>query len=72
MYRKHQLSSYSAENFIIPSQIQLDENNRWVIMANLIPWTDFEEKYAKIFDDKLGAPALEGIKGKRKLGLSRT
>ncbi len=57
MYLKNQLSPISAKNFVIPNQIQLDENNLWVVMADLIPWQDFEQKYADIFDEKLGAPA---------------
>lgn len=57
MYLKTQESSISAKNFVIPNQIQLDENNRWVVMAELIPWEEFEDKYASIFDEKLGAPA---------------
>lgn len=57
MYPKNQPSSISAENFILPNQIPLDENNRWVIIASLIPWTEFEGEYADIFNEKLGAPA---------------
>ncbi len=57
MYLKNQLSSTNAKNFVLPNQIELDENNRWVVMANLIPWGEFEEEYANIFDEKLGAPA---------------
>ncbi len=57
MYLKTLQSSINAKKFVIPNQIQLDENNQWVIMANLIPWQDFEQKYADIFDEKLGAPA---------------
>ena len=58
MYRKQELSPISPEKFVLPSEVQLDENNRWVIMANLIPWLEFEQEYALIFDEKLGAPAL--------------
>ena len=57
MYFKNQQSSIKPQNFILPNQIQLDENNRWVIMANLIPWTEFEEEYANIFNENNGAPA---------------
>ncbi len=57
MYLKTLQSSISAKKFVIPNEIQLDENNQWVIMADLIPWQDFEQKYADIFDEKLGAPA---------------
>jgi hypothetical protein len=57
MYLNYLPSSTNARNFIIPNQIQLDENNRWVIMANLIPWQEFEQEYASIFQEQLGAPA---------------
>ncbi len=57
MYLKTLQSSISAKKFVIPNEIQLDENNQWVIMANLIPWQDFEQKYSDIFAKKLGAPA---------------
>ncbi len=57
MYLNTLQSSISAKKFVIPNQIQLDENNQWVVMANLIPWQEFEEKYANIFAEKLGAPA---------------
>ncbi len=57
MYLKIQQSSISAKKFVIPNQIQLDENNQWVVMADLIPWQEFEQKYMDIFDEKLGAPA---------------
>ena len=58
MYRKQESSPISPEKFVLPSEIQLEENNRWVIMANLIPWLEFEQEYALIFAEKLGAPAL--------------
>ncbi len=58
MYRKQESSPISPEKFVLPSEVQLDENNRWVIMANLIPWLEFEQEYALIFDEKLGAPVL--------------
>ncbi len=57
MYLKTLQSSISAKKFVIPNEIQLDENNQWVIMADLIPWEQFEQEYASIFDEKLGAPA---------------
>ncbi len=43
MYRKQESSPISPEKFVLPSEIQLDENNRWVIIANLIPWLEFEQ-----------------------------
>jgi hypothetical protein len=56
MYLKNQSSSTNTKNFILSNQM-LDENNRWIVMANLIPWQELEEEYANIFSEKLGAPA---------------
>jgi hypothetical protein len=47
----------SVEDFQFPVGFQLDENNRWVILSNLIPWSEFEQVYASLFDEKMGAPA---------------
>ena len=44
-------------DFQIPVGFHLDENNRWVILSNLIPWDEFENEYASFFDEKMGAPA---------------
>ena len=46
-----------VEDFQIRDNFHLDENNRWVILSKLIPWSEFEEQYANLFDDKIGAPA---------------
>jgi hypothetical protein len=37
-----------AEEFVIPFEGKLNEENRWVIMAKLIPWSEFEEEYADL------------------------
>ncbi len=47
----------SVEDFQLREGFHLDEHNRWVILSNLIPWSEFEEQYASFFDDKIGAPA---------------
>jgi hypothetical protein len=46
-----------VEDFQTRDGFYLDENNRWVILSKLIPWSEFEEQYASVFDDKIGAPA---------------
>nr|WP_226883633.1 IS5 family transposase [Allocoleopsis franciscana] len=58
MYRKASSSPTPPENFELPFEGKLSQDNRWVIMANLIPWDEFEEEYAKIFSIDMGAPAL--------------
>jgi hypothetical protein len=45
-------------------------------MANLVPWSEFEEEYAKMFSTEMGAPAksfrlaLGALIIKEKLGIS--
>ena len=38
---------------------KLDTNNRWVKMANLIPWEKYEQKYSERFCADNGAPAIK-------------
>ncbi len=74
MYRK------SAEEIIATEKFEfgkLSADNRWVVMAKQIPWTEFEEEYAKNFSDKdHGAPAksfrmaLGALIIKERLGMS--
>lgn len=47
----------SVEDFQLRDGFQLDENNRWVVLSKLIPWSEFEQEYAILFDEKIGAPA---------------
>jgi hypothetical protein len=46
MYRKTQQEPTSSEAFELPFEGKLSEDNRWVIMAKLVPWSEFEEEYA--------------------------
>lgn len=57
MYRKTNESSIAPENFELPFEGKLSADNRWIIMAELIPWEEFEEEYAQNFDEEMGAPA---------------
>ena len=76
MYRKTQESSIAPENFELPFSGKLSPDNRWLIMADLIPWEEFEEEYAKNFAEEIGAPAklfrmaLGALIIKEKLGTS--
>ena len=76
MYRKVDLAPTPPENFQFPVSPQLDPNNGWVIMANLIPWAEFVEEYAQNFSAEMGAPAksfrlaLGALIIKEKLGTS--
>ena len=76
MYRKAALTPNSTEDFEFPLEEKLSIDNRWVIMASLIPWSEFEEEYAKNFAEDMGAPALSfrtalgALIIKEKLGIS--
>jgi len=76
MYRKVEDTPRQAEDFELPFEGKLSQNNRWVIMASLIPWDEFEEEYAKNFSIDMGAPALPfrtalgSLIIKEKLGIS--
>ena len=76
MYRKEKQASIVAEKFELPFEGKLSENNRWVIMSKLIPWSEFEQEYASLFSEDIGAPAksfrmaLGSLIIKEKLGTS--
>lgn len=57
MYRKVDPTPTPPSNFDLHGQGQLSENNRWVIMAKIIPWSEFEDEYAENFTVSTGAPA---------------
>ncbi len=76
MYRKFNQSDLTPEKFELPVAIELSSQNRWVVMAELIPWSEFEDKYAENFSEKMGAiakpfrMALGSLIIKEKLGTS--
>lgn len=76
MYRKDEQPRTSAESFKLPFEGKLSEENRWVIMAQWIPWSEFEAEYAELFSSVMGAPAktfrmaLGALIIKEKLGIS--
>jgi hypothetical protein len=84
MYKKVEQLETELENFELPFGGKLAEDNRWVIMAKLIPWAEVEgvvgdprrEEYAKKFTIEIGAPAkpsrmaLGALIIKEKLGIS--
>jgi len=41
MYRKVDQSPNPPSNFDLPFEGKLSEDNRWVIMAKIIPWSEF-------------------------------
>lgn len=76
MYRKVGQRDTTPENFELPFNGQLSPDNRWVVMASLISWSEYEDKYASLFSEERGAPALSfrmalgALIIKEKLGIS--
>ncbi|CAD5962097.1 Transposase [Planktothrix tepida] len=76
MYRKDEQPRTPAEDFKLPFEGKLSEENRWVIMAKVIPWEEFEAEYEELFSSVMGAPAkrfrmaLGALIIKEKLGIS--
>jgi len=57
MYRKVDPVARSAAEFELANGWKLAEDNRWVMMAKIIPWSEFEAEYAQNFATEMGAPA---------------
>ena len=74
VYRKIEKLRNSCDNFELEGRLSHD--NRWVVMAKLIPWSEFEQEYASLFSSEMGAPAksfriaLGSLIIKEKLGIS--
>jgi len=73
---KLSLPQAPQSDFEFPFEGRLSADNRWVKMAELIPWSEFEEDYAENFPSEMGAPAksfrmaLGALIIKEKLGIS--
>jgi IS5 family transposase len=76
VYRKVDPDGTAPESFEFPQGGKLALDNRWVMMAKLIPWSEFEVEYALNFATSMGAPAKSFRMGlgaliiKEKLGTS--
>lgn len=76
MYRTPTPGQLSFENFYLPFGGKLSQENRWVKLAEVIPWESTEAAYAEQFSDSKGAPAksfrmaLGALIIKEKLGTS--
>ena len=76
MYRKVEQVKSPAAEFELPFGGRLATDNRWVLMADLIPWSEFEAEYAQNFTKLMGPPAksfrlaLGALIIKEKLGTS--
>jgi transposase, IS5 family len=77
MYRQAETKVTTLENIELKFEGKLAIDNRWVIMSELIPWSEFESEYAKNFSELgIGAPAksfriaLGSLIIKERLGVS--
>ena len=76
MYIKAELAPPPPLDFELANGCKLSALNRWVKMAELIPWDEFESEYAANFPTEKGAPAksfrmaLGALIIKEKLGIS--
>lgn len=57
MYHKEDRHQLKFENFYLPFGGQLRSDNRWVILAQQIPWDAVEEAYGENFCENNGSPA---------------
>lgn len=76
MYRKPPANQLAFEDFFLPFGGKLNGQNRWVRLAELIPWDEVEAIYAQHFSSTEGAPAKSArlafgaLLIKERLGLS--
>ena len=57
MYRKDNRNQLTFENFYLPFGGHLCGDNRWVVLAEQIPWQQIEESYGELFCEDNGCPA---------------
>ena len=54
MYKPSDRSQSSFLDFNQPMGLHMNPNNRWVKMADSVPWDVFEKKYSRLFKAKTG------------------
>ena len=54
---KYKSRQISITDFGQPMGMHLNENNRWVKKAAMIPWNEIEKRYAGLFKSHKGHPA---------------
>jgi IS5 family transposase len=76
MYRREHRHQLSFEDFFLLFGGKLSDYNRWIKLAEIIPWDDLEDDYAAQFCKGFGAPtkpfrmALGSLIIKARLGLT--
>lgn len=61
MYR-HDQNQLEFENFGLPFSGRLRSDNRWVKLAKIIPWGEFETSYAKSFKGSGQGPPAKSVR----------
>ena len=59
MIRYKSQSQLTFDGFETTFENQLDPCNRWVKLADLIPWDELASSYYKLMDSKMGAPCKD-------------
>ncbi len=54
MYKPIDKSQHSFLDFDQPMRLPMNPENRWIKMADRIPWDKFETKYASLFPSDIG------------------
>lgn len=54
MYKVNDHQQYTIFDFNQPVGLHMNPNNRWIQMADRIPWDEFEIRYKKLFKSKTG------------------
>jgi len=54
MYKTTDSSQINFLSFNQPLGLSMNPQNRWVKMADSIPWSQFEERYSQLFDGTNG------------------
>ena len=54
MYKPIDRSQHSFLDFNQPMGLHMNPDNRWIKMADRIPWDEFEIKYAELFPSDTG------------------
>jgi hypothetical protein len=76
VYKKAGLAPLPPLDFELANGSKLSADNRWVKMAEIVPWDELESEYAQNFPTDMGAPAksfrmaLGALIIKEKLGIS--
>ena len=52
MYKKNRFRQFSLADFNQPIGLKMNPENRWVKKAEMIPWTEIENRYADLFPSK--------------------